>query len=415
MGADRTKTSSSSLDNTLYKRHRDTAVSGPTPSNLAPVFSPLSTIHRKASCACGGGCPNCQAKSSDLRVSNPSDAAEIEADRIADKAMRMPEGQTASVKSDAPVSSGIHRKCPQNEHEGPVLRKTESGSGNPLNSGAASHVTSAISSGGQALDRQTRAFFEPRFGHDFSHVRIFSDENAFESARQINALAYTLGRNIVFNRNQYQPGTESGKHLIAHELAHTLQPGGPTLHRAAIHTGRILNEGSCQHLACNSKWACDDPAGVLCATGTRNAGKKMRPLFTCDVKCENGRKCGSDYIAIPSNRFKGIKGGQCGQDLVICANGHFTHGTIRDRSEKKSWEVAPGILSALGVSPDIKNGAIYPDEKDADFLTDSRCRPAVEKKDVGTSDAGTPDGGIPDEAGTAGGKTTEAEPQDGGT
>jgi len=82
------------------------------------------------------------------------------------------------------------------------------------------------SSAGGRLDPGVRAFFEPRFGFDFGHVRIFSGEKAAESARSIGALAYTAGSDIVFGGGRYQPGTREGRRLLAHELAHVVQQGG---------------------------------------------------------------------------------------------------------------------------------------------------------------------------------------------
>ncbi|HBE28232.1 MAG TPA: hypothetical protein DDW25_05000 [Ktedonobacter sp.] len=77
--------------------------------------------------------------------------------------------------------------------------------------------------GGQPLDTATRAFMKPRFGHDFSRVRIHADERAAESAQSINALAYTVGNDIVFGAGQYAPMTAMGQRLLAHELTHTIQ------------------------------------------------------------------------------------------------------------------------------------------------------------------------------------------------
>jgi hypothetical protein len=73
---------------------------------------------------------------------------------------------------------------------------------------------------GQPLDPTTRASMEPRFGHDFSRVRVHTDARAAESARAVNALAYTVGRDIVFGHGQYAPGTHAGRGLMAHELTH---------------------------------------------------------------------------------------------------------------------------------------------------------------------------------------------------
>jgi len=84
-------------------------------------------------------------------------------------------------------------------------------------------VHDVLSSTGQPLDQRTRAFMEPRFGQDFSSVRVHSDGKAAESARAVNAQAYTVGNKIVFGDGQYPCSTFAGQQLLAHELAHTLQ------------------------------------------------------------------------------------------------------------------------------------------------------------------------------------------------
>jgi hypothetical protein len=84
-------------------------------------------------------------------------------------------------------------------------------------------VHEVLRSAGQPLDAATRAFMEPRFRHDFSRVRVHTDEKATQSARSVNALAYTVGNSVVFGTGQYAPGTMEGKRLLAHELTHTIQ------------------------------------------------------------------------------------------------------------------------------------------------------------------------------------------------
>jgi hypothetical protein len=86
-------------------------------------------------------------------------------------------------------------------------------------------VHEALRSPGQPLDAETRAFMEPRFGHDFSRVRVHTDSVAAASARAVNALAYTVERDIVFAQRQYEPTTTLGQRLIAHELTHVVQQG----------------------------------------------------------------------------------------------------------------------------------------------------------------------------------------------
>lgn len=121
-------------------------------------------------------------------------------------------------------------------HEGPAMR-TLGRAGNerpaqepapfsPSLSKAPPIVHEVIRSPGRPLDRATRVFMEPRFGHDFSQVRIHADAKAAESARAVNALAYTVGQEVVFAAGQYEPGTRTGQRLLAHELTHVVQQNG---------------------------------------------------------------------------------------------------------------------------------------------------------------------------------------------
>jgi|LGVC01.1.fsa_nt_gb hypothetical protein len=91
-------------------------------------------------------------------------------------------------------------------------------------------VHEVLRSPGQPLDVATRAHMEPRFGHDFSRVRVHTDAKAAESARAVNSLAYTVGRDVVFGVGQYAPERAQGKKILAHELAHTVQQG----HRSSL-------------------------------------------------------------------------------------------------------------------------------------------------------------------------------------
>ncbi|WP_410649764.1 DUF4157 domain-containing protein [Amycolatopsis sp. cmx-4-54] len=86
-----------------------------------------------------------------------------------------------------------------------------------------SPVHDVVTSGGAPLDASTRADMEGRFGHDFGDVRVHTDSAAHDSAKSVNAQAYTVGSNIVFQRDKYDPGSDSGKHMLAHELTHVVQ------------------------------------------------------------------------------------------------------------------------------------------------------------------------------------------------
>jgi len=96
-------------------------------------------------------------------------------------------------------------------------------------------VHDVLRSPGQPLDTAMRGFMEARFGHDFSRVQVHTDPRAAESARAVNAAAYTVDHDIVFGAGQYQPSTSAGKLLLAHELTHVVQQrgSGDLVHRQA--------------------------------------------------------------------------------------------------------------------------------------------------------------------------------------
>jgi hypothetical protein len=84
-------------------------------------------------------------------------------------------------------------------------------------------VREVTESPGRPLDSATRSAMEPRFGFDFSRVRVHTDEQATESARAMKANAYTAGEHVVFGQGKYAPGSPGGEGLIAHELTHVVQ------------------------------------------------------------------------------------------------------------------------------------------------------------------------------------------------
>ena len=100
-------------------------------------------------------------------------------------------------------------------------------------------VHDVLRSPGQPLDPTIRAFMEPRFGHDFSKVRVHANAKAADSARAVNALAYTVGPDVVFAAGQYAPDTIGGRQVLAHELTHTIQ-------QSQGRTGGALFDGSAQ-------------------------------------------------------------------------------------------------------------------------------------------------------------------------
>ncbi|HEY3038870.1 MAG TPA: DUF4157 domain-containing protein [Pyrinomonadaceae bacterium] len=165
-----------------------------------------------------------------LAISTPGDQYEQEADRVADQVVSMatpPEPHRAGF-TKAP-GSVVQRKCTAcEENEELVQKKKSEGKPAAADQSRDAHqmVREALRSPGQRLDSETRAFMEPRFGHDFSDVRVHIDAKADESARSVNAQAYTVCQDVVFESGRYSPQSEGGRKLLAHELAHTLQQSG---------------------------------------------------------------------------------------------------------------------------------------------------------------------------------------------
>ena len=122
-------------------------------------------------------------------------------------------------------------------------------------------VHETLATPGQALDASSRELFESRFGQDFSGVHVHADPRAADSAAVVNALAYTVGRDIVFAAGQYSPCTGVGQELLAHELAHVVQDGDHDADRpTAISKRNDPAERSADALAASALGAHGDSA-----------------------------------------------------------------------------------------------------------------------------------------------------------
>jgi Domain of unknown function (DUF4157) len=159
-----------------------------------------------------------------LSIGSVDDPLEHEADAMANKVMRMPE---------QPL---VQRKCSHCEEEEKVQMKPLAASITPfiqakgVDGGNASDTVSqqinASRGSGSNMDRPTQSFMESRFGADFSDVKIHTGEDAVQMSREMDAQAFTVGNDIYFNSGKYNPSSNSGKHLLAHELTHTIQQAG---------------------------------------------------------------------------------------------------------------------------------------------------------------------------------------------
>lgn len=205
-----------------------------------------------------------------LMVSTPGDPYEQEADRVTKQVMGMPEPQLQRSCACGGNCPRCRTKQPDQDHESlqiNVVQRTATGMAHPfwiqhlyenqflqrqstvdeedmlhvqeesgrtpqLKSAAIESRINTLRGGGQPLAATTRSFFEPRFGKDFSNVRVHNDADAANIAHAVHARAFTLDNTIVFGSGQYRPESTEGRHLLAHELAHTLQKNnGGTLRR----------------------------------------------------------------------------------------------------------------------------------------------------------------------------------------
>jgi hypothetical protein len=155
----------------------------------------------------GDECKECAKKKNVLQrklaIGASNDPLEQEADRVADQVMA------------APVNSAINAV--------PLKIQRFSGQANEGLNTAPSSVDRVLSSPGKPLESALRRDMEQRFGHDFSQVRVHTGSVAEQSARDVNAHAYTVGTNVVFGVGQFSPETRQGRKLIAHELTHVTQ------------------------------------------------------------------------------------------------------------------------------------------------------------------------------------------------
>ncbi|MGJ8677423.1 MAG: eCIS core domain-containing protein [Akkermansiaceae bacterium] len=191
--------------------HDSQAVSDMQSSVSSVVYSEPDVVMIQRACACGGTCPECQKKKlgelgvqTSLKVNEPGDRWEREADRMADQVVRMPDadhGQEVTA-STSPT----------------MMRKESAGTAKPTPSSNALNL-----GGGKPLAANDLNYFNSRFGNDFSAVKIHDNSRADQMANALNARAFTYGNNIAFSKGKSDTSTREGKHLMAHELTHVLQ------------------------------------------------------------------------------------------------------------------------------------------------------------------------------------------------
>lgn len=203
-----------------------------------------------------------QAKLLQRQTENEEEEEMLQAKPLADQITLLvqrqeepPEEEEEPVQAKLKDGGMIQRMCPGCEEE-IAQRQPEENEDEELQAkskpGKSSEVTPAtyagiqsLRGGGQSMSASDRSFFEPRFGADFSGVRVHNDERAAIAAKSVNARAFTLGKDVVFGRGEYSPDSSSGKKLFAHELTHVVQQN-PAQRKANTSATPVL-QGKAKH------------------------------------------------------------------------------------------------------------------------------------------------------------------------
>lgn len=178
------------------------------PVQINPLWSQLAT--------------RVQAK---LAVSAPDNPYEREADRVAEHVMRMPAPTLQRTCAACDMDGAPCPRC--DETDAGLVRRKAAPAPDSFPNSVPHEIVQSLGAG-RPLDATTRSFMESRFGQDFGQVRVHTDAKAAASARTVNALAYTIGRDVVFNANRYAPESPAGQRLLAHELTHVVQQSEAT-------------------------------------------------------------------------------------------------------------------------------------------------------------------------------------------
>jgi Domain of unknown function (DUF4157) len=226
-----------------------------------------------------------------LRIGDPDDAFEREADRVADEILAPGAPRFHWLFSKIPLDPPVQRKCPcggsgecEECQQKEIQRKATGGAGSAY---APPIVYEALGSPGKPLDSATHGFFESWLGANLDRVRIHTGDAASRSARAIAASAYTVGNQIVFDTGRYSPESQDGKRLLAHELTHVLQQEANGVVRRQGRTPQPQTRPQSR-----SAWGPGDIGiatlrtdRLVCGTGGRNWGQHLWTTSGCAPLC----------------------------------------------------------------------------------------------------------------------------------
>lgn len=303
-----------------------------------------------------------------LKVNAPRDQYEQEADRVAYQVMRMPAPARSTGPASSKLSASFHTAaktvmrqpspreteeemdiekqramlelvCP--ECEDLLQAKEASSQGVSVCTGFESQIES-VKAGGQPLPETVRASLEPKFGYDFSSVKIHTDARAGDTAKRMNALAYTTGPHIVFAPGQFAPHLYEGRKLLAHELAHVVQQSAATRLPGTASTDVTNTQAGSDNIFRYTAADCDRWYEE-CGDGCRSLPNRTKKDKARRALC--WAKCATEYgacLASAEETLKGVLTGLAigGAIALATADGPFPIGDA----------AAVGLLGLVGIN-----------------------------------------------------------------
>lgn len=296
-------------------------------SQAEPDASPLEPPPHAAAQGRGAGLPlfiqslkrnegaRIQAK---LAISQPGDVEEQEANRLSE----------AIAASDIP-SNSIQRKCaacatgatcPNCVQEEKLLQRKADHSG-MATAPVLDSLPQSSAAPARALDAPTQSLMESHFGQDFSQVRIHTGASADQSAKSINALAYTVGTDVVFQEGQYAPETAAGKKILAHELTHVVQQKRGTAQR------EIQRKTAQERIDDHTSWANLDEAALGRELAALLPGKKDEVQIVLEAVGSTDRDDVA-YFIVQDSSDEALK--SSGTDFIVYLRGQLIGGWTTD-------------------------------------------------------------------------------------
>jgi hypothetical protein len=281
-----------------------------------------------------------------LAINKLGDSYEQEADRVSEQIMRMPQPRVQR-KCACGGTPGPTGECEECRKKSLSLQRQSLNAVGPVAGGFAPPIVDdVLRSPARSLDPQTRAFMEPRFGHDFSRVRIHADPGASHAANAVQAQAFTFGSDIVFGSGKFAPSSLAGRKLLAHELTHVVQQGAapaavthsPTeaagegeTETGELRTSRVSEPGRLQR---KPKGSMDSPKTEVCPLmepGEREEAAKAQLRLVERIPQQEWL---IDGFPIGGSEISGTEAGGFISDIVrSLMQGHFVYMTGQDPLE----------------------------------------------------------------------------------